>query len=122
MQIKGATKKQIKAIRLFSLYLKIEDFFVEIRNTSEGCFCEQTAEKSFIIYLNSPKNITGLAHELVHVKQYLNKELLELPYGAMWHGKVYPLDDIDYLDEPWEVEAFGREVLLMERWKNTRKK
>jgi glycosylphosphatidylinositol transamidase (GPIT) subunit GPI8 len=48
--------------------------------------------------------LTTLAHELVHVKQYVKKEMP---------------DDItqgDYWDRPHEIEAHGRELGLFIQW------
>jgi hypothetical protein len=48
--------------------------------------------------------LTTLAHELVHVKQYVLGEMPE------------SIDQGDYWDRPWEVEAHGRETGLFIRW------
>lgn len=48
--------------------------------------------------------LTTLAHELVHVKQYVKKEMpKDITKG-------------DYWDRPHEVEAHGREIGLFIRW------
>lgn len=54
------------------------------------------------------------AHELTHVKQYLNNELFDYVDGkARYKGEIFPLghaDDEDaYYSSPWEIEAYGRE-------------
>ena len=54
------------------------------------------------------------AHELVHVKQYLNNELFDYKDGkARYKGEIFPLghanDEEAYYDSPWEIEAYGRE-------------
>lgn len=49
--------------------------------------------------------LTTLAHEMVHVKQFVRGEI---PY-------VFP-DDGKYYDWPWEIEAFGREWGLFRQW------
>ena len=68
-----------------------------------------------------------LAHELTHVKQYLNGELFDYASGdARYKGKYYaePVrfekefstnDDL-YYDTPWEIEAFGREWGMWRRF------
>ena len=52
-----------------------------------------------------------LAHEMVHVKQYAKGEMKD--YVRMnrvkWKGKVYNDKKIDYWEQPWEIEAHGRE-------------
>jgi len=48
--------------------------------------------------------LVTLAHELVHVKQYINGEMPE------------KLSEGDYWDRPHEIEAHGRETGLFIRW------
>jgi hypothetical protein len=48
--------------------------------------------------------LTTLAHEMVHVKQYVKGEMPEI------------LSDGDYWDRPHEIEAHGRETGLFIRW------
>lgn len=55
------------------------------------------------------------AHELTHIKQYLNNELFDYVDGkARYKGEVFhlgqsPEDDEAYYNSPWEIEAYGRE-------------
>ena len=58
-----------------------------------------------------------IAHEMVHVKQYAKDELHEytMKKGHRYKGEFFP-DNLDYWDEPWEIEAHGREVGLFVRW------
>ena len=57
-----------------------------------------------------------LAHEMVHVKQFVRGHLKIKPYKKgyehFWMGK---LTKNKYLDRPWEVEAYSKESLLMHR-------
>lgn len=59
--------------------------------------------------------LSVLAHEMVHVKQYVTGELVEKGKYCLWKGKKYsefePNSD-DYFFSPWEVEAFGMQVGL----------
>jgi hypothetical protein len=52
------------------------------------------------------------AHEMVHIKQYLNNELFDYVDGkARFKGEVFhgKLDDEEvYFNSPWEIEAYGR--------------
>lgn len=55
-----------------------------------------------------------MAHELVHIKQYLNNELFDYVDGkARYKGEVFHLghteDEEAYFNSPWEIEAYGRE-------------
>ena len=61
-----------------------------------------------------------LAHEMVHVKQHATGEArdnLRKPNLFFWHGKTFDSTDVDYYDLPWEIEAFGREQGLYNRFK-----
>jgi hypothetical protein len=52
-----------------------------------------------------------VAHEMVHVKQYAKGELTE----QSWQGKLINPKQ-EYWDQPWEIEAHGREVGLFIQW------
>lgn len=74
---------------------------------------------AFDIRLDSSMNmqalIRALAHELVHVKQYLRKEIEDGRYMCvLWKGKRYVRTSSNYWDYPWEIEAYGREIALLE--------
>ena len=51
--------------------------------------------------------LTTLAHEMVHVKQYINGELNDSM--TTWKGKNVNSDKMDYWNQPWEIEAHGVE-------------
>lgn len=61
------------------------------------------------------KFLQCLAHEMVHVKQYAKGELSTAFSTAMYNGKIYPLSSSfeDYLNWPWEIEAYGRDRSLV---------
>ena len=73
------------------------------------------------------KMVATLAHEMVHVKQYVRNELGKkhviihddrLEIQSMWMGELWkprPGEDPFY-DSPWEIEAYGREVGLTHRF------
>ncbi len=72
--------------------------------------------------------IKTLAHEMVHVKQYAKNELgkeLTMARGGKgiriatrWQGQFWNAKKKEdpYWDCPWEIEAYGREVGLYQRW------
>ena len=61
--------------------------------------------------------ITCVLHELVHVKQQFKGELKEMKgIEKMWKGEVYI--GIDYLNLPWEKEAYHMQEVLLEEYKN----
>jgi len=55
-----------------------------------------------------------IAHEQVHIKQYLSGELFEYAAGGVrYKGQKFDYDpemnDEGYYNSPWEIEAYGRE-------------
>ena len=56
-----------------------------------------------------------LGHELVHVKQYVRRELTTDRYGALrYNGVHYSVNNLlEYFDLPYEIEAYGREKGLL---------
>ena len=61
-----------------------------------------------------------LAHEMIHVKQYAKGEMTDLISidGKLckWHGDRINYSNVDYFDQPWEIEAYGREVGLYNKF------
>jgi hypothetical protein len=56
--------------------------------------------------------ITTVCHEMIHVKQFVRKELFVSDEGLnTWKEKQF-LGDIQYKDLPWEKEAFAKEEAL----------
>lgn len=70
--------------------------------------------------------IRTLAHEMVHVKQFIKNELNsclvfkgdKMKLSTIWKGEVWEPKGKEhpYFDCPSEIEAFGREVGLFTRW------
>jgi hypothetical protein len=71
--------------------------------------------------------IKTLGHEMVHVKQHAKNELQSgvmiptkggLRMTNRWMGKIWKpkAREDHYFDSPWEIEAYGREVGLFEKW------
>ena len=58
--------------------------------------------------------IRTLAHELVHVKQYLVGDLTWRDRGMLWRGVIFAPEYLtDQLETPYEVEAYGKEKGLL---------
>jgi hypothetical protein len=72
--------------------------------------------REFLIEINSligARDILDtLAHEMVHIKQYVYGETNE--HLTRWKGQV--ISDVDYFDHPWEIEAFGMSRGLFTRF------
>lgn len=58
--------------------------------------------------------IKSIAHELAHVKQYVNRQLKDHHKGIYWHKDIFKYDDIGYWMMPHEIEAYGLEKCLYE--------
>lgn len=126
--------------RIKKLKIKILVAFPSELEDSEDCqdlkkikaWVSQTKKETFEIVINARdinrrakkaktrmKNVfMDLAHELVHVKQYLKGEMRDYSDGSVkFMGKKYSsfeMDDQLYFDFPGEIEAYGREVGLYE--------
>ena len=68
------------------------------------------------------KLLETIAHEMVHVKQYARGELYEGSRTSQhrWQGKWLKKDP-KYWDQPWEIEAHGREPGLFIQWAEANK-
>ena len=87
------------------------------------CTWEDTnhSPRAFTIRLDSSvsyKNmIDTLAHEVVHVKQYVRGELVDLvrePQSVKWLGKMFKWGNTS--DEPWENEPNEISIQLYREW------
>jgi len=64
----------------------------------------------------------SISHEMVHVRQYYNKELAHRmragKWTTFWRRKAQPLneDNYTYWDQPWEIEAHGLEKGQVIQW------
>jgi hypothetical protein len=112
----------------------IENLTVEIRfdksvwKKSDDALCEiedwdSRSPRWFKIYIKPSisriRVLKALAHEFVHVKQYATSELKQYVKSSnvvRWQKKMIDEDKISYWDQPWEIEAFGREIGLYLRY------
>lgn len=59
--------------------------------------------------------ITTLAHECVHIKQYVMGQLEEKDSQNYWLGAEVDIRAYDdYYNLPWEIEAYDRELILFD--------
>jgi len=117
-------RKYVESIAFFCIdklmpKMKSLDINIKLRTIPEDsygyCMSETTREFDIEIDKNLTlrRLLTTVAHEMVHVKQYARKELTG---DSTWQGKTYNPKTTDYWDEPWEIEAHGRECGLFIRW------
>jgi hypothetical protein len=117
-----------KTVKFYAKYLNINKFKYKVyvcmapklrqRDGNNG-ICSKTGNKEISIAVDSalalPQLLMTLAHEMVHVKQYVRGQYRgELSRNGkmkrIWLGKQYT---VKYLKRPWEQEAFRRESELV---------
>ena len=106
-------------IRNMQLQIEIVDDLSETERVHGDC-CQcgvNDPDTDYVIRLNRNESyhfmLTILAHEMVHLKQYVRRELVIYSgdsLGARWKG-VY-CSEYDYGSAPWEKEADERELEL----------
>ena len=73
-------------------------------------------ENVYNIYVDTSMNrleyITTFSHELIHLKQYYNRELIIKNNIATWKGEQINLSNVAYQDRQWEIEAFSNQKEL----------
>ncbi len=59
-----------------------------------------------------------ILHEMVHVKQFLTRDLRDTPFKdrVLWKGALMNTAEIDYVDHPWEIEAYALESVLLDEF------
>lgn len=115
--VKFFGRKLLGDILYHRINLKL--IFENLDSGKEYAYCEWEYDnhrsKDFIITVNSSLNkkqtLLAIAHEMVHVKQYAKGELKDYIKvdKARWKTEIHDLKKIDYWDQPWEIEAHGRE-------------
>lgn len=67
----------------------------------------------YIVYMSKmskSNSIKILSHELIHLKQYYNKELIVINKDSIfWKNKLIDPYNYSYEDRPWEKEAFAKQ-------------
>ena len=96
---------------------------VNIKSEAIG-FCMEEDKNQFEIELDKKLSIkdmvTALCHEMVHVKQFAKKEMVDgIKTGVpIWKSKKISLNT-NYWDLPWEKEAYRMEKKLANSvWEN----
>jgi hypothetical protein len=139
----GAKRKMLtEAAEFFAAQLMdprmVRNLVIDIERTPKNdvqgeCIDEEgtRSPRWFTINLRDGKEdeslVQILAHEMVHVKQHAKNELQSgvmtatrggLKMTSRWMGKIWkPKGKEDaYWDAPWEIEAYGREVGLYQKW------
>lgn len=109
--------------------VEIEYVQGSLEDESYGCCVGDNRETT--IYIASQSNgesvsreqkLKTLAHELVHAKQYLTRELISSEsdeYAGRWKGKMVRENEYSHFLLPWEVEAEAAEQPIYDLWKSS---
>ena len=137
LEIKGFNRKQKKIVAAAALYFieklihsrarnKLEVTIIRKKLWADG-FCQYEDSnihpRSFILEISNKLDgeelIKTVAHELVHVKQYVKNELRERykpNHHHMWHQELIIVNDDNFYDVPWEIEARELEDVLYKQF------
>lgn len=64
----------------------------------------------FIKNLNRREAIEVIAHELIHIKQYSTGEFALVNFPIVeWRRERYNINEILYVNRPWELDAFAKQ-------------
>jgi hypothetical protein len=126
-------KKFARAASFFAETLGLDDdvfVHVKVKKKMKGLFgyCEYLPEacdvlKTFLVVIEDGREEDPyeiLAHEMVHVWQYARGDLVDGNAHSIWRGEPYigiKSGSEDYYFSPWEVEAYGYSVGLMELYR-----
>jgi len=74
--------------------------------------CIDTDDREYEIEVNKNQSLEDLCvticHEMVHIKQYVRKELFS--------DVIFYKTREEYLNLPWEVEAYKKQEILYKKW------
>ena len=103
----------------------IKDFYTQNKILGEAFpkGDDSKNKKQFVINLEwnkiGKKLLQCLAHEMVHVKQYAKGELKFHERGNLVTFQREQYQGDEYWESLWEIEAYGREVGLYQKFKPT---
>jgi hypothetical protein len=63
----------------------------------------------WIANMNRKETLRVISHELIHFRQYYDKDLWFKNGHLVWKGDSVNLESIYYYDRPWEIEAFSKQ-------------
>lgn len=91
------------------------DITVEFKKNLDAYgYCMQEDDRVYTLTLKKGMGlfdlISTITHEMIHLKQYVKKELRDENGNTMWKKKAY--NNVDYFDAPWEKEAYKLEKKL----------
>ena len=106
-----------KKIQDLQLTIKFDRKLEEYGYASVSHHILNKKERAYLIEINPQIGardiLDTLAHEMVHIKQYVYGETNETL--TRWKGQIIT-DDVDYFDHPWEIEAYGMAIGLFTKF------
>ncbi len=119
-------KGLMDAANFYARYLKISNYDVTVQIVFKYLLTETFSIYGQVNHVSTNRlkidfdakipyelGMQKLAHEMVHVKQYIKGQLAEDSKGfQLWKGAQVDAD-LPYHKQPWEVEAMKKEVLMM---------
>lgn len=119
---KKAANYYAKRLMSKALFEKIElelEFNSDDMSSDVYGYCDWVSDnhrpKDFTITirpnLSKKQTLLAIAHEMVHLKQYAKGEMKDYmrKHKVKFNNKIYDQGKIDYWEQPWEIEAHGRE-------------
>lgn len=116
--IKGGTKKE-RAVIEEALFFAKDYLIPRIRNLDVEISLVKNMEvdadvvgdeREFVMRIRKGQDrddlLTAVFHEMVHVKQYVRSEFPVFETGC----------DVDYLERPWEIEAFDLQEKMLDTY------
>ena len=101
-----------------SVEIKFDENIKEYGFASVEEYNTRKQPRKFLIeihpYIGSRRILETLAHEMVHIKQYIQDETND--QLTKWRGKKINSDKVDYWVQPWEIDAYGRETGLITKF------
>lgn len=106
-----------------------ENYFKETGNYAD-CIWEDVhmRPKEFTINFEPKQKLSvflnTFAHEMVHVKQWAKGEMYVHQRDisiTSFNKKLIDTNKVNYWDQPWEIEAYGRSIGLVVQWAQERK-
>ena len=113
-----------RLINNLELNIKLRRNMFKDENTEGTAIWEDESyrPKEFTIEIDCGSKIRNmlitLAHEMVHIKQWAKGEMYEyaIPGKVRFMKTKYDMNDLNYWDYPWEIEAFGKQLGLFVRF------
>lgn len=117
-EITGGTKKERAIIEDALLFAKqylmprirILEVDINLKKNMEVDADVVGDEREFVMRIRKGQDrddlLTAVFHEMVHVKQYVRNEFPVFETGC----------DVDYLERPWEIEAFDLQEKMLDTY------